>query len=1081
RTDRTQAPILSNTEHENEFPGKQSLSCSQTNHATNQQQHKIQNSWQINGIRTSVPNQITSVDTHATSKRVPVPTLFAKASSFKLTQEESLVIFTKETTHEVAENSSIAYDRFRPSRVSVNLMFYLDPNWTLFEKYTHLQIEFEISNLTKRDELYEILRLNEEEESVRYAKEKSLAAAKQESVAERQRLRQRINALEEELEVSLCEINKLSNERNRWTRQMDELRNNQDELQHQLDASIQRHEKQLKQLERVADNSSTAHERFLPSTSGSSVRRNPRVSVNLMFYLNPNWTVFEKYTHLQINLVSTTKPLVYDVLQLNVLHTGCLMFQLSRNSRYHTGSNLRAVAADLFIRETSTGQLRTIGQRSKTLICILFTKTRYNLLLERVFLIFPGYSLTATQMQADATKRIPKFRYRSHFSRFAKPIYEKTLLACLISSIHCYTGRFSSIVPPLDYEHRCQVATQEHSEELRRLVEEGQRREERGMRREKELEETLQSTEQRLARKTLICIFITKTEHQSSLERDFLNFPGYSLSVAQVQANATKQLHTSTIDLLFQANLQENILLACHSHQEANTSLLREGERVQGQFQRDHKKLRQELAEKEDELSRLQHEHTQALAECVEKMRAEKSQVVDQLKSSYSKQIDELQNSLDQNAHENRANMERIAQLEQMIEDKKAEEHKEAFMGKMLDTVLEEISDWERQKVSVWQARLNDVQTEANDMVACVRAELQKTREETNAIVRAPEGSTRAGILLGCPILDRGSREGEVGFEPRTFRPQFDEYKKAAEEEIAKLRRELEQAGTQLNVLHQASLCFSRYDVRKIAILKIAMLEFEQAMDARKLLEEKLAQLRITFDEQIEHERREIHADVQRCLQHNMFTWDGLLNDAIQYLDSTLRMELSSSEEPVCKDNSTSTRLDDLDQTVQNSTCFGHAGNQDWKSLLVAFSDSVQQRVRGMRSIAQSLLVEQNARMESMRSNAERHISDARSLLKKTQKKFELDDLDQTVQNSTCFGHAGNQDWKSLLVAFSDSVQQRVRGMRSIAQSLLVEQNARMESMRSNAERHISDARSLLKKTQKKFELELEELREREH
>ncbi|KAG5448290.1 hypothetical protein CSKR_110459 [Clonorchis sinensis] len=29
----------------------------------------------------------------------------------------------------------------------------------------------------------------------------------------------------------------------------------------------------------------------------------PRVSVNLMFYLNPNWTDFEKYTHLQINLV----------------------------------------------------------------------------------------------------------------------------------------------------------------------------------------------------------------------------------------------------------------------------------------------------------------------------------------------------------------------------------------------------------------------------------------------------------------------------------------------------------------------------------------------------------------------------------------------------------------------------------------------------------------------------------------------------------------------------------------------------------------------------------------------------------
>ncbi|KER27456.1 hypothetical protein T265_05494 [Opisthorchis viverrini] len=32
------------------------------------------------------------------------------------------------------------------------------------------------------------------------------------------------------------------------------------------------------------------------------------------------------------------------------------------------------------------------------------------------------------------------------------------------------------------------------------------------------------------------------------------------------------------------------------------------------------------------------------------------------------------------------------------------------------------------------------------------------------------EESTRAGILPGCPSLDRGSREAEVGFEPRTLR-----------------------------------------------------------------------------------------------------------------------------------------------------------------------------------------------------------------------------------------------------------------------------------------------------------------------
>ncbi|KER28727.1 hypothetical protein T265_13525, partial [Opisthorchis viverrini] len=33
-----------------------------------------------------------------------------------------------------------------------------------------------------------------------------------------------------------------------------------------------------------------------------------------------------------------------------------------------------------------------------------------------------------------------------------------------------------------------------------------------------------------------------------------------------------------------------------------------------------------------------------------------------------------------------------------------------------------------------------------------------------------PEGSTRAGILAGCPSIDRGSRKAEVGFEPWNFR-----------------------------------------------------------------------------------------------------------------------------------------------------------------------------------------------------------------------------------------------------------------------------------------------------------------------
>ncbi|KAG5447835.1 hypothetical protein CSKR_102287, partial [Clonorchis sinensis] len=81
---------------------------------------------------------------------------------------------------------------------------------------------------------------------------------------------------------------------------------------------------------KVAKNSSTAHDRLRPSW-GSSGRRSSRVSVNLMFYLNPNWTDCDKYTPLQIKLVfmgDSNKSLVYDVPQLNVLYKGHLIFQL---------------------------------------------------------------------------------------------------------------------------------------------------------------------------------------------------------------------------------------------------------------------------------------------------------------------------------------------------------------------------------------------------------------------------------------------------------------------------------------------------------------------------------------------------------------------------------------------------------------------------------------------------------------------------------------------------------------------------------------------------------------------------------
>ncbi|KER30563.1 hypothetical protein T265_03042 [Opisthorchis viverrini] len=60
----------------------------------------------------------------------------------------------------------------------------------------------------------------------------------------------------------------------------------------------------LKKLHTTLLKTPTADYRFRPSW-GSPARCCLRVSVNLMFHLNPNWTDFDKHTHSQINLVFT--------------------------------------------------------------------------------------------------------------------------------------------------------------------------------------------------------------------------------------------------------------------------------------------------------------------------------------------------------------------------------------------------------------------------------------------------------------------------------------------------------------------------------------------------------------------------------------------------------------------------------------------------------------------------------------------------------------------------------------------------------------------------------------------------------
>ncbi|KER26294.1 LOW QUALITY PROTEIN: hypothetical protein T265_14030 [Opisthorchis viverrini] len=102
----------------------------------------------------------------------------------------------------------------------------------------------------------------------------------------------------------------------------------------------------------VAENSSTLHDRSRPSL-GSSIRRSPRVSANLMFHLEPNCTKLAKYNHLQtknpilcfphllINSTHSDSLITFqsEFFQLKIKATECvalghLMFQSLRYSIY---------------------------------------------------------------------------------------------------------------------------------------------------------------------------------------------------------------------------------------------------------------------------------------------------------------------------------------------------------------------------------------------------------------------------------------------------------------------------------------------------------------------------------------------------------------------------------------------------------------------------------------------------------------------------------------------------------------------------------------------------------------------------
>ncbi|KER22211.1 hypothetical protein T265_09636 [Opisthorchis viverrini] len=126
----------------------------------------------------------------------------------------------------------------------------------------------------------------------------------------------------------------------------------------------------------------------------------------------------------------------------------------------------RAFAAELFIIKCQLNSYTLLDREAKLSYASCLQKLNIHPLFQRVFLNFSGYSLTVSQIRANATKRLHKFRNRSHFSRDTKRTYEKTYYShassSVVSPVQCwFTVDMGKQMPMCPQIHRLQVEREE--------------------------------------------------------------------------------------------------------------------------------------------------------------------------------------------------------------------------------------------------------------------------------------------------------------------------------------------------------------------------------------------------------------------------------------------------------------------------------------------------------------------------------------------------------------------------------------------------------------------------------------------
>ncbi|KAF5402119.1 hypothetical protein PHET_04031 [Paragonimus heterotremus] len=357
--------------------------------------------------------------------------------------------------------------------------------------------------------------------------------------------------------------------------------------------------------------------------------------------------------------------------------------------------------------------------------------------------------------------------------------------------------------------------------------------------------------------------------------------------------------------------------------------------------QRHQKELKQLQSNKE--FMELKQAHCKELKDSVHEMKMAKRQALTEMKLCYVERIDALQESLSLCTKENNAFKDKLFQLE--YHHQQQQQQQKERQQKQLEHKHSQTAQLGNEFGDQWIQK----------MCETVRAEFGDWDREN------------------CGLWEA----------------RFAELRNEADCAADKLRAELQ---TEQEAVYRA-----KEETNQI-LKKIALAEVYQALDTRKLLDEKLQHFHTRCDEQLEKERADLRDQLQQALYHAFNQIDKWMRDWAESVECTI--QIIKAAERATTDGMASKmkemRLEELGRTTSAQCAFRFDSNlsdTDWKKGLVSdFLNQLQDCLGSqLRSTLDRLLTEYHTAVDHVRERAECEVTESK-------KKYEAE-LERCHQN----------------------------------------------------------------------------------